>query len=246
MKKLLFILLLLISFNVYAIEVKYTIDGFYVDSTILENGDLLVKEVIVQRGSFNGYNRDIFYEGSTTVDRQYAATSIELIKICKSNLTTFEATSNPVDCFSQVEYASLGDINKYEVYRYYNGVGYKMYNYTNNSYTTYYIEYILKDVAIKYNDIGEIRWNFIPDRFKDLIKNIEVRVNLNKDQKTLRVWSHGPLYVENNILDKNTINIVATDLPKETPVDIRMAFDADYLENNSKVESTNRLDKILE
>ena len=233
MKKIIFILLLFITVNVYAID--YNIDGFYVDATILENGDLLVKEAIIQRGSFNGYYRRITKSSFETVNDLYNATDIELVRICRSDLTTFEAVNNPIDCFEKVNQGNLGDKGVYEINNLYNGIEYKMFNHTKNSFTTFYIEYILKNVAIKYNDIGELRWNFVPNEFVDDIGDLEIRVNLKKDQDILRVWSHGPLYVENKILDKNTINVTTTNLPKNTYVDIRMVFDSNYLMKNTKM-----------
>ena len=246
MKKLLFILFLLITIKVYAMEVDYTIEGFYVDATVLENGDMLVKEAIVQKGYFNGYRREITLSGVGTINSLYNASNIELIKICKSNLTSFEALNNPIDCFNRVSKGNLGDKQVYEINDIYGGKEYRMFNYTNGDTTTFYIEYIVKDIAIKYNDIGELRWNFIPGEFIDQIGDLEVRVSLKTNQNTLRIWSHGPLYVENKILDQKTVNITTTQLPNRTPVDIRIVFDSNYLSQNKKAIDSVMLDKIVE
>ena len=45
-----------------ASQVDYEIEHFYVDATILSDGDLLVKELIVLDGKFNGYIRDLVYK----------------------------------------------------------------------------------------------------------------------------------------------------------------------------------------
>ena len=66
MKKLyiLFIsLFLLLPLNLLATTyVDYDIENYLIDATLETDGDMLVKEIIVLDGDFNGYIRDIEYK----------------------------------------------------------------------------------------------------------------------------------------------------------------------------------------
>ena len=53
------LIILLVPTFVKAIDVDYEITNYYIDSYILENGDLEIKELIVLNGSFNGYIREL-------------------------------------------------------------------------------------------------------------------------------------------------------------------------------------------
>jgi hypothetical protein len=154
MKKILLIigLFLVAITRVNALDIDYVIDGFYVDATVKENGDMLVKEAIVQDGSFNGYSREIDISSS---NEMYNASGIELIKVCEANGSDFGALSSISTCFEEVSIGSLGDSLVYEKTPYGNGFALKMFNYTEYGYKTYYIEYLLKDVVILHNDIAE-------------------------------------------------------------------------------------------
>ena len=60
MKKILLsILLLIITPLIVTAEVDYDITDYYIESFILDNGDLQVKELFVLDGTFNGYERDL-------------------------------------------------------------------------------------------------------------------------------------------------------------------------------------------
>ena len=52
MKKILLFLFLFIPFYVSA-----TVENYYMEATVLKNGDISVKEVFSLDGSYNGFNR---------------------------------------------------------------------------------------------------------------------------------------------------------------------------------------------
>jgi len=89
MKRFLFLFILLfLPVSVFAAD--YTVENFLVDATVLENGDMNVKELIVLDGTFNGYIRDITYQNSIlkfhtpidfSQDAIYNATGISNVQI---------------------------------------------------------------------------------------------------------------------------------------------------------------------
>ena len=69
MKKVFIIFLLLFIFpnGLFAVnknEVNYKIDDYIVDASIDMSGNLIIKEVIGVKGTFNGYIRDIVYKNN--------------------------------------------------------------------------------------------------------------------------------------------------------------------------------------
>ena len=58
------LILLLAPILVKASDVDYEITNYYIESYILENGDLEIKELIVLDGSFNGYIRELVTSNS--------------------------------------------------------------------------------------------------------------------------------------------------------------------------------------
>ena len=84
------LIILLIPTFVKASDVDYEITNYYIDSYILENGDLEIKELIVLNGSFNGYIRELATSNSVLShsnkidfehDAIYNASGIEDMKI---------------------------------------------------------------------------------------------------------------------------------------------------------------------
>lgn len=67
MKKILVLIISLFSFisvNYAVSNVNYKIDDYIVDSRIDISGNMVVREVIKVKGSFNGYIRDLKYKNS--------------------------------------------------------------------------------------------------------------------------------------------------------------------------------------
>ena len=93
------IILLLISFFTFisineakVTAVNYKIDDYIVDASIDVSGNMVVKEVIKVKGSFNGYIRDLVYKNSELDEFDgslnsfkgssiYNATSLEIRKV---------------------------------------------------------------------------------------------------------------------------------------------------------------------
>ena len=60
LKYLIISLLIIFPFNVKANN--YGIENFYIDATVLDNGDLLVKEIFELNENYNGFERIINYK----------------------------------------------------------------------------------------------------------------------------------------------------------------------------------------
>lgn len=239
--------------------VNYKVKSIFINADVLSNGDLKVKELITLNGTFNGYERDILYTGNTNNfdgSREsfissdiYNATNITGIKvgiITTVGLPTWSTLLNTPTLFEENIVKNKND-KFYTKTRIENGLRFRIYNETIESKTSFYIEYIVKDVIVKHNDYAELQYNFIGTYFDDKIENVEIRVNLPTISNYYKSWAHGPLSgnlkLENNISSILTVN----DLNRNTFVDLRMLFDKDIV-NVSKDKESNVYaeDKILD
>ena len=235
MKKILLLVLLLFPFLVDASSMYQEID-------ILENGDLRVRESIAIDGEYSGFRLTLSYKYFDE-NKIYSADSLEVIKICESN------KNNPIEdvgsCFEKVSSASKGDSLKYTQSKEGNDDVFMLYNPSNRR-KAFYIEYILKNVVVKHNDINELRLNMIDSSFEENLDVVNIKVNLPKEAQDLRAWAHGPLW-GNIYLDENKKYVTFTidEYDASTAVDIRVTFDKNMI-NTEKVTNIDKLDSIIE
>lgn len=271
MKKILFLIISLFSFisvNYAVSNVNYKIDDYIVDSRIDISGNMVVREVIKVKGSFNGYIRDLKYKNSNnkvfdkSIDSFYGssiydASNIEVRKVGTMNYDKeldFNVFDQSVNEFTMNDSCT---VNKgcYEKSDITDGVSLKMYNETNNSSTYFYIEYLLGNVVVMHEDIAEVYFNFVGDMFDDDINKYKLRVVLpDKTKELVRVWAHGPLNGNvSPIKDENGYYyggyLEINDLYSNTPVDMRLTFDKNLILVDHpylKKSEVLALDKILE
>lgn len=261
--------LFIFSINLYAVSnINYKIDDYIVDSRIDISGNMVVREVIKVKGSFNGYIRDLKYKNSNnkvfdkSIDSFYGssiydASNIEVRKVGTINYDKeldFNVFDQSINEFTMNDSCT---VNKgcYEKSDITDGVSLKMYNETNNSSTYFYIEYLLGNVVVMHEDIAEVYFNFVGDMFDDDINKYKLRVVLpDKTKELVRVWAHGPLNGNvSPIKDENGYYyggyLEINDLYSNTPVDMRLTFDKNLILVDHpylKKSEVLALDKILE
>lgn len=261
--------LFIFSINLYAVSnINYKIDDYIVDARIDISGNMVVREVIKVKGSFNGYIRDLKYKNSNnkvfdkSIDSFYGssiydASNIEVRKVGTINYDKeldFNVFDQSINEFTMNDSCT---VNKgcYEKSDITDGVSLKMYNETNNSSTYFYIEYLLGNVVVMHEDIAEVYFNFVGDMFDDDINKYKLRVVLpDKTKELVRVWAHGPLNGNvSPIKDENGYYyggyLEINDLYSNTPVDMRLTFDKNLILVDHpylKKSEVLALDKILE
>jgi len=259
MKKIILSILLFLISPLIAGAADYDITDFIVESQILDNGDMEVKELIVLDGSFNGYERDILYANDVLAsgdsfanNRLYNATNITnmIIKAKYVDDVSFDTFNELFDTFSNVNYANNGDKAKYISSNLVNGYRYRMYYKSDNERVAFYLNYIIKDAVVYHNDVAELYWTFVPNGFEDNIKNIKIKVLLPNFDNTdnFRIWAHGNLSGEIKKLDNKTIYAEIDSVFSGESVDIRTTFDKSLITNivGVKRSFTNALEGIIE
>ncbi len=252
MKKLIFslVLFLIMPVLVLASDVSYDIEDYYIDVTILENGDALVSEMFLVDGSLNGYEMNLAYTSSNSI-----ASASDIMDITVSGLSTnsisFDTFNSSFTPFSQVSYASIGDTYKYTLNRQSNGVSIRMYNPLNNERYVFRLDYTIKDIVTMHSDFAEFYWNFFSGELADEIGNLHIRVSLPGKDNTdyFRFWAHGPLSGEINDISSSTNSVVEAQiatLESYGVLDIRITFSASLVNNVTKYSNVTFADVLAE
>lgn len=236
MKKIILFLLLLIPFYVNA-----TVENYYMEATVLNTGDIKVREVFGLDGTYNGFERELYYGNNI-----YAGTNIEIISVkgIKKTSNDFAILNDSGDIFTEVGSASKGDYGHYIITDIDNGINIKIYNPSKKE-RLFYIEYIVKNMAIKHNDVGEIGYNIFTS-LKEPVSNINVKFIVPNNKKTIKVWGHGPLTGKTSIVSSNEVLLKLDYLESYEGLDIRLVFDRNVLSESLKLDNEDVLNTIIE
>lgn len=236
MKKIILFLLLLIPFYVNA-----TVENYYMEATVLNTGDIKVREVFGLDGTYNGFERELYYGNNI-----YAGTNIEIISVkgIKKTSNDFAILNDSGDIFTEVGSASKGDYGHYIITDIDNGINIKIHNPSKKE-RLFYIEYIVKNMAIKHNDVGEIGYNIFTS-LKEPVSNINVKFIVPNNKKTIKVWGHGPLTGETSIVSSNEVLLKLDYLESYEGLDIRLVFDRNVLSESLKLDNEDVLNTIIE
>lgn len=259
MKKILALLIVFfLSLIPFSIKADY-INDYYVDLKLSDNGDLHVREIFTLDGTFNGFERIInfknpyakFFDGSLDSfngSHIYNGDGIVIKKVSALNVPNridFSYLDKNFESFEKVLYAEVGDSNKYTLNSTSNGEVIRVYNPSKNNKRAFYVEYYIKNVGVLHNDIGEIAWNIFSNELNENIRNFELRAFIPNNKKEIRVWGHGPLTGEVDIVDKEHVVMKIENLRRNTAMDIRIVFDKEVIVNSTKKTEITALDKIL-
>ena len=252
MKKLIFslVIFLIMPVLVLASDVSYDIEDYYIDVTILENGDALVSEMFLVDGSLNGYEMNLAYTSSNSIASASDITDITVSGL-SANSISFDTFNSSFAPFSQVSYASIGDTYKYTLNRQSNGVSIRMYNPLNNERYVFRLDYTIKDIVTMHSDFAEFYWNFFSGELADEIGNLHIRVSLPGKDNTdyFRFWAHGPLSGEINDISSSTNSVVEAQiatLESYGVLDIRITFSASLVNNVTKYSNVTFADVLAE
>lgn len=251
--------LFLAGFQIFKASETPVIDHFYSDITVLENGDLNVKELIILNGEYNGFERIINYrneyapsfdgtESSFEGSDIYNGDKIELSRIAEVEIPNdydFSLINQPGKSFQKVSSASNGDKRKYIVTTKSNGEAYRMYNENNGGALGFYLEYTVKNVAIRHTDIAEVGWNLMGNELSNRIHNYEAHIHIPNNQTELRAWAHGPLNGNIKLIDKTDIQLTVSDIFPNTAFDTRFVFDLTAIPTSNKTTNVTALPMIL-
>ncbi len=261
MKKILWLLLLLSLPIIVEARVSYDLTNFLVDATILDNGDLQVKELIVLDGNFSGYWINIPYRNPVleyhtpinfAADAIYNGSGISNVKLFAKKIDeeiSFDTFDEEFVTLTRSYYEEDAQNGNYVESSIQNGKSYKMYYKAENEKVAFLIEYTLEDMVVLHEDVAELYFAILSEDFEDSIEDLQIRVNLPKEDSSnnFRIWTHGDLTANIDFLNRSSFLTTVKKTYANTAIDVRTTFDASLM-NRSLVRKTTEekaLDQII-
>ncbi len=218
------------SFSAYADNRSYYISHYGVIIDIKSNGDAHIKERITYSfsGDFNGVLRDI------DMDRTDGVDGLRVYVEDKDGLREFEQSEGQGE-------------NSYELTRENNLTKLKVYEKSSYEEKTFVYEYVLLNVAERYNDIGVFNRKIIDVNWDVPISNIEIIIKIPEGAKKedLKVFAHGPLTGVSEIVDEQTFRFNVPEIGPGTFIETLAIFPPQLISDSNRVYDETKLPSIL-
>lgn len=231
---IIFFMLVAICINIPSFA-TFKITDFVIDSQLNKDGSLHVTERISYYTDeyVNGLTRKIVTKNPRNTTN--SADSLQLNYVKRDG-----------EYCKQVNSATEGDDGIYEYTQSNNEYNIKLYSPFIGCYKTIEYDYTLENVAVKYNDIGELFWNYIGNEWDCLIQNLTINITLPQSaaNETIYVFGHGSddgTFTKN----ENYITLKAKNLSSYQPLDARILFSRDTISSSKKIVNKNVLDKYI-
>lgn len=232
---LIFILLLLvINLPITAkAEEKLEISSWDVDAQLFENGDISITEDIAFEfhDKYNGVYRKVILKGTSGI----------------SDIAVQEVRKDSLIDYRKVTDAENGDSEVFLVKEKKDKVIIQIFAPSKDQVRVFRLSYLVKNVATKYNDTGELYYQFLGKENETPIDQFEVNIKLpsnNKEDK-ISVFAHGPLH--GTISKKNDIYILSvTDVPTGTYIEGRVLFPTELIPLSENIKNMDAYQNILE
>lgn len=224
------VLLIFISTTSFA-EDSLTINRWVVDSTLLDNGDLLISEDITFNfeDKFNGVYRYIVLDGVSGID----------------NLKVYEMVKGVENSYRLMPSASKGDRGIFTAGQKKDSVEIKIFSPSSDEHKTFHIEYRLKNVAIKHIDTGELYYKFLGRENSTPIEFFSASVRLpGKNRENTKIFAHGPLNGNINFIEDDLIKLEVSNVPTNTFIEARILFPETFIRESTN-EGNNTFDNIM-
>lgn len=256
MKKIKYIILATIFLFPITVKADYEIANYIVDITILENGDMDIKEAFQMTGIYNGYEKTIKYKNnylgykgeklsSTDNYHLYDAKGISLNEIRAINFRDTSDINTLIDnsnLFEKVTKASKGDYGVYTISKNYDKDIIKIYN-PNKINKDFYISYKIKNLVVNHDDISELA-SVLFSEIAENINHAKIYIHIPNNKTLLKGWIHGK---QNNleIVDNQNICINIDNILVSDNIDFRVIFDKEAITDINKKSKEIVLNKII-
>lgn len=231
---ILFVLTIFMNFTIIvSAEESLGIDKWLIESELLNNGDLVIVEDITFRFNekFNGVFREIVLDKTS---------GIEAIKVV-------ENSKDKVIEYVKVEKAKKGDTNVFLVNEKKKNIQIQIFSPSKKEEKTFRITYTVKNVAKKYNDIGELYYKFLGMENETPIDFLSVNIILPgvDINNKVKAFAHGPLNGKIHSATENIINLQVKSVPKNTFVEGRILFPREFISNSNNIVDKDSYSSII-
>lgn len=170
---------------------SYQVEDMDIQATVNDDGSVNIEQKITYKfnGSYNGIYINIPYQlediEAEENDDLYNGKGVTVNKVSTIN--------NGVETeFNKVNSAINGNKNVYTTTTESGLQKIKVYSPSNNTTKTFKIDYIINNLCVKHNDIGELYYNFIGGAWEVEIKNLNIDIYIPQNREQIQVWGHGP------------------------------------------------------
>lgn len=210
------------------------IPEWVVDAELMETGDLKIVEDLSFEfnDDFNGVFREIVLDKTSGV----------------SNIQVEEILEGTTAKYTQVEDAKKGDSGVFLLDEDDDKTIIQIFSPSEDQIKTFRISYTINDLAIKYNDIGELYYKFLGDENETPIENFLVNIHLPQADREniVEVFAHGPLNGEIGKSSDSSYFLQVSDVPSNTFVEGRVLFPREFLPLSNRVENIDNYENIME
>lgn len=237
---------------------NYKIKNMDVNTTLQDNGDLVVEETREYRfnGIYNGITlkipKDLKKEQYTKYENSINDTKLLDSLYNNTDLNNFKVylkkSDGSLEEFKLAKEAKNGDSNVF-LESYNSGYeNYKIYSPARDENKVFVIQYTLKNVAVKHLDVSELYWNFIGGGLESKIDNLNINIKIpqNKNLNSpIKAYIHGP--INKGKIKKITDSEVWVNYKNIKPyqyVATRVVLDNKNLINSSKESGLDAIDTI--
>lgn len=242
-----FLVGLLLLWQVKA-KASYSIEKMDIKATVLDNGDVHIKQSITYKfnGNYNGIYINVPYEIYDLEKNEIIAQNRinDNLYTSKAMVVNSIADSNGI-IYTKKESAYKGNKGVYTVENK-NGICYvKVYSPSVNETKVFSLDYTLQNLCVKHKDVGELYYNFIGGEWDVDIKNLNIDVCLPNNKGDIYIWGHGPLTGSSKIVSKKQANFKVDNVKKGQYVATRVMFDNSNIANSKKLSNINAEHIIL-
>lgn len=243
MKKIWILLIMLLCPLVIKAE---NIEDYYINATLNSNGDLLVEEYVLPKNNSGYWEKNIYYQESENsgdnLDYKNLNnhSGIELLTVGSVPKVKNEKEEiTGVKEFTKVNVASTGDNKVYLLRNDINKEYLRVYKTSNEA---YYLKYIIKNMAVKYEDIAEI-YLIILKNDQDTIKNLKITINLPNNNKAYSFTKGKNVKKVTN--NNYRLSYQYKDIKEQEDIKLRILFNKDIVNNSLKENNSQTLAEIL-
>ncbi len=222
---------LLVTVSAYCDEDRsYYMSSFRVNVQLdsLGNMDIMEKITYEFDGSFRGVYRTIKTAGSDGLDaiEVYRLQNGETVQLTNDN-------SEREDTFQLIDED--------------NGIMLKIFSAAKDASRTFIIKYRVINAAVKYNDIGELYWQFMGKDTDVLIENFDLKITLPEGagKEQIKIFGHGPLSGVSEIIDSQNVSFKVEKLPPHNFVEARVLFPKSLIEASTNTVKEAAFDRIM-
>lgn len=236
------IILLISKTNVQADS--YKIENMDIQATINKDGSVGIEQKITYNfnGSYNGTYIDIPYNlKDTTLYKIGRKSSIDNDfyngdGIIINSVSVIQG--NVEKQFNLVNSANKGDKNVYTILKQKGIQRIKMFSPSEYEIKTFKLNYIINNLCVKHNDIGELYYNFIGGEWETTIENLNIDVYIPENTEEINIWAHGPYNGQSKIINNTHSNFQVKDVKSGQYVSVRVLF------NNNNIPYSQKLSHI--